>query len=94
MLVDPDILRAFAGSVDAASAAIRSADVGNKASAAGDGLPGSTTQWACRLVGAHITAEANKIAGSVTSMGAAVRGAGDRYEVADGDLAAAFDKLF
>lgn len=94
MLVDPEILRAFADQVGIASNAIRAADAGSKASVAGDGLPGSTTQWACRVVGAHIAAEAEKIASSVTRMGAAVRGAGDKYEVTDGDLAGAFKGLF
>lgn len=94
MLVDPEILRAFADQVGIASNAIRAADVGSKASSAGDGLPGSTTQWACRVVGAHIAGEAEKIASSITRMGAAVRGAGDKYEVTDSDLAGSFRGLF
>ena len=48
MLVDPDLLRAFAGQVDAASSTIHEAAVGNKVTTAADGLPGSTTQWAAR----------------------------------------------
>jgi hypothetical protein len=51
MLVDPDILRALAGQVETASSAIREADVGHKVTAAVDGLDGSTTQWAARLLG-------------------------------------------
>ncbi len=94
MLVDPEILRAFADQAGIASNAIRAADMGNKASSAGDGLPGSTTQWACPVVGAHIAAEAEKIASSITRMGAAVRGAGDKYEVTDSDLAGSFKGLF
>ncbi|MCH9728309.1 MAG: hypothetical protein K0U84_01255 [Actinomycetia bacterium] len=94
MLVDPDILRAFAGQVDGASAAIREADVGNKASSSADGLPGSTTQWAARLVGAYITEQADAIAAHVTSMGEAVRGAGNTYEVTDSDLAGSFTGIF
>lgn len=94
MLVDPDVLRAFADRVGIASNAIRAADMGSKASSAGDGMPGSTTQWACRVVGAHIAAEAEKIASSITRMGTAVRGAGDKYEVTDAELAGAFKGLF
>ena len=41
MLVDPEVLRAFAGQVDAASSTIREADVGIKIATAADGLPGS-----------------------------------------------------
>jgi uncharacterized protein YukE len=94
MLVDPDILRAFAGQVDVASSTIREADVGKKVSTAADGLPGSTTQWAARLVGGHVTEQANAIAASVTQMGEAVRGAGNTYEVTDAGLAENFKGIF
>lgn len=94
MRVDPELLRGFARQVDAASGTIRTADVGHKASTAADGLPGSTTQWACRLVGEHMTQVADKIAKNVADMGVAVRGAGDRYEVEDDALAGKFDGLF
>ncbi|MEN3320476.1 MAG: hypothetical protein V7643_3878 [Mycobacterium sp.] len=94
MLVNPELLRAFAAQVDTASATIRSADAGQKATTAADGIPGSTTQWATRLVGEHMTQQANAIAKNVTDMGVAVRGAGDKYEVEDGALAGAFDGLF
>ncbi len=94
MLVDPEVLRAFAVQVDTASATIRGTAVGPKATTAADGLRSSTTQWAMRLVGEHMTQRANDIATNVTKMGAAVRGAGDRYEVEDDALAGAFDGLF
>jgi len=94
MRVNPELLRAFARQVDTASTAIRSADAGHTASTAADGLPGSTTQWAMRLVGEHLTQPANAIAKNVADMGAAVRGAGDRYEVEDTGLASNFDGLF
>lgn len=94
MEVDPDILRAFAGQVDTASGLIREADVGGKVATAADGLDGSTTQWATRLVGAHVKEVAEKIAAAVTDMGAAVRGAGNAYEVTDSDLAGNFGKIF
>lgn len=94
MLVDPQILRAFATEVDAASASIRAADIGHKTEAAADGLPGSTTQWAVRLVGAHLGQTAEKLTKSIHDMGVAVRGAGDRFEVADEALAGTFDGLF
>ena len=94
MLVNPELLRAFAAQVDTASTSIRSADVGHKATTAADGLPGSTTQWAMRVVGEHVTQQANSIAKNLTDMGVAVRGAGDKYEVEDSALAGAFDGLF
>jgi hypothetical protein len=94
LLVNPELLRAFAAQVDIASGAIRSADVGHKAAMAADGLPGSTTQWAMRVVGDHITQKANEIGQTITSMGVVVRGAGDKYEVEDNTLAGAFDGLF
>jgi hypothetical protein len=40
VLVDPEILRAFAGQVDTASSTITAADIGAKVSSAGDGFPG------------------------------------------------------
>ena len=95
MLVNPELLRAFAGQVDTASVRrSTSADVGHKATTAADGLPASTTQWAMRLVGEHMAQQANDIATNITKMGAAVRGAGDKYEVEDNALAGAFDGLF
>lgn len=94
MLVDPELLRAFSRQVDTASSAVKSADLGRNASSAADGLPGSTTQWAARLVGEHLTQRSDAIAKNVADMGTAVRGAGDRYEVEDGTLAGAFDGLF
>jgi Excreted virulence factor EspC, type VII ESX diderm len=94
LLVNPELLRAFACQVDTASASVRSADVGHKATTAEDGIPVSTTQWAMRFVGAHLAERANAIAKNVTDMGIAVRGAGDKYEVDDTALAGAFDGLF
>jgi hypothetical protein len=93
-LVNPDLLREFAGQVETASASIRSADIGQTAATAADGIPGSATQWAMRLVGDHLTQRADAIATNVANMGAAVRGAGDEYEVEDDALAGSFDKLF
>ncbi|SEH60224.1 Excreted virulence factor EspC, type VII ESX diderm [Mycolicibacterium rutilum] len=94
MEVDPEILRAFAGQVDIAAGVIREADVGTKVATAADGLDGSTTQWATRLVGAHVKEIADKIAAGVSEMGTAVRGAGNTYEVTDADLAGSFGKIF
>ncbi|CAA0082520.1 Uncharacterised protein [Mycolicibacterium vanbaalenii] len=94
MEVDPEILRAFAGQVDNAAALIREADVGAKVATAADGLDGSTTQWAARLVGAHVKEIADHIATQVGDMGTAVRGAGNSYEVTDDELAGSFEGIF
>ena len=94
MQVDPEVLKAFAGQVDTASNLIREADVATKVSTAADGLDGSTTQWAARLVAQHVKEVADKIAANVSSMGTAVRGAGSSYEVTDSDLAGSFGKIF
>ncbi|WP_370329534.1 type VII secretion target [Mycolicibacterium hippocampi] len=94
MEVDPEILRAFGGQVDTTSALIREADVGTKVTTAADGLDGSTTQWAARLVGAHVTEIADQITTNVAEMGTAVRGAGNSYEVTDTDLADSFEGIF
>lgn len=88
------MLRAFAAQVDAAAAAIGGLDVGTTAATAADALPGSETQWSARQVGAHLGLIADDIAKDITSMGQAVRGAGDRYEVTDDGLAGDFDGLF
>lgn len=94
MLVDPDVLRAFADQVAIASNAIRDADAGQRVATSADGLDGSTTQWAARLVGEHIRILATGIAAGVNDMGVAVRGAGDRYEVSDADLSTTFIEIF
>lgn len=94
MLVDPEVLRAFAGHVDIVSGRITDAAVGPTTTSAADGLPGSTTQWAARSVGEHFTQMADALAQNVARMGAAVRGAGDTFEVADETLANNFDGLF
>jgi uncharacterized protein YukE len=94
MVVDPEVLRAFAGQVDITAATITAADVGHKTSSAADGLPGSTTQWATRAVGEHFSQVASQLAQNVTRMGTAVRGACDRFEVTDDALASQFDGLF
>jgi hypothetical protein len=92
--VDPEILRAFAGQVDTASGLIREADAGHKVATAADGLDGSTTQWAARLVGAHVKQVADDITANVDHMGVAVRGAGDTYEASDAGLADSFTGIF
>jgi hypothetical protein len=94
MLVDPELLRALAGQTEVTSSMISEADAGNKVSTAADGLPGSTTQWATRLVGGHVTSQADAIAKNVAKMGQAVRGAGNAYEVTDSDLAGSFKGIF
>jgi hypothetical protein len=94
MLVDPHVLKAFAGEVDGVSHSIKGADVGTKMSTAADGLAGSTTQWAAHAVGEHFDSIARKLADNVANMGRAVRGASDKYEVADDALAGNFDGLF
>jgi hypothetical protein len=94
VLVDPEVLRAFAGHVDIVSGRITGAAVGPTTTSAADGLPGSTTQWAARTVGEHFTQVADRLAQNVVRMGEAVRGAGDTFEVADATLASNFDGLF
>ena len=94
MLVNPELLRAFAAQVDTAAAALKGFDLQGKASTAADGLAGSETQWAMQQVGEHIGLAAADIVKDVFAMGVAVRGAGDRYEVEDGVLADTFKGLF
>lgn len=94
MLVDPDVLRAFADQVQIASPAISEARLGHKTSTAADGLDGSTTQWATRLVGDHVNSIVEHIAKNIDEMGTAVRGAGDRYEVDDTALSGKFSGIF
>jgi hypothetical protein len=94
MLVDPELLRALAGQTEVTSSMISEADAGNKVSTAADGLPGSTTQWAARLVGGHVAQQAKALTANVTKMGQAVRGAGNTYEVTDLDLSGSFKGIF
>jgi uncharacterized protein YukE len=94
VLVNPDVLRAFATQVDTAAETISDIDLGGIATTAADGLPGSETQWATRQVGMTISQGATDLVNDITAMGQAVRGAGDRYEVADADLAEDFGWLF
>src|SRR5690606_2664456 len=94
MLVDPELLRAFAKQVDDTAVSLSDMSVGFTASSAADGLPGSETQWATRQVGAHLGVEANDLLASIALIGVAVRGAGDSDEVTDETLAGSFEKLF
>jgi hypothetical protein len=94
MLVNPELLKAFAGQVDAAASAMSGSDISGKTSSAADGLPGSSTQWAMRQVGEHLGLAAHGIIKDVSAMGIAVRGAADRYEVEDDALAGNFKGLF
>lgn len=77
MLVDPELLRAFARQVEAASSTVKSAAVGAKATTAADGLPYSTTQWAVRLVGRHMTHRSDAMRFPPKS-GQGLRGLSDR----------------
>lgn len=94
MLVNPDLLHAFAAQVDTAAAAIAATNIGTTAETAGDGLPGSETQWASRQVGVQLRLIAEDIASDIAGMGEAVRGMGDSYQVTDEALADNFTKLF
>ncbi len=94
MLVDPEVLRAFAAEVDAVAVTLSRLDVGSVAPTSADGLPGSETQWAARQIGGHLALAAKDILNDVAAMGSAVRGAGDRYEVDDTALAGTFKGLF
>ncbi|QZT60571.1 type VII secretion target [Mycolicibacterium austroafricanum] len=94
LTVDPEVLRAFAGQVDTTSVLIQDARTGASVSSSADGIPGSTTQWAVRLVGAHVSDQAEAIAAGVSRMGEAVRGAGNDYEVTDAALAESFQGIF
>lgn len=94
MLVNPDLLRAFAAQVDTAAAAIAATNIGTTAETAGDGLPGSETQWASRQVGVHLRLIAEDIASDIAGMGEAVRGMGDSYQLTDEALADNFTELF
>lgn len=94
VLVDPAILRVFAGQVDAVCGQITDPEIGPTVASAADGLPGSTTQWATSSVAEHLTQIADQLALNVARMGEAVRGAGDTFEVTDDALASDFDGLF
>lgn len=92
--VKPEILRAFNGQVQTASAEIAAEDTGKKVSTAADGLAGSTTQWACQAVGTHVAEVEKSIATTISQEGEAVRGVGDTFEVTDQDLAGKFNGMF
>lgn len=94
LMVRPEILRTFNNQVQDASRTIAGEDSGAKVTAAGDGLPGSTTQWICQMVGNHVAGVEKKIADAVSAQGVAVRGVGDTFEVADGALATSFGKIY
>lgn len=94
MLVDPAILRSFAGRVDHASSLVESADVGKKVSNAGSGLKGSSTQRAAASIGVSVTAAYNKIADGLKQESTAVRGVGNTFQVEDENLAGTFKTLW
>jgi len=57
VLVDPEVLRAFAGQVDIAASAIAAANIGPTTTSAADGIADSTTQWAAPTVGEQLLAD-------------------------------------
>ncbi|BBZ06276.1 hypothetical protein MDOR_04450 [Mycolicibacterium doricum] len=79
MLVDPGILRAFAGQVDIVAADVGATEVGGRTFSAGDVLPGSTMQAAVRE---HFSQMATTLSQNVTKTATPVRGASDPFEVA------------
>lgn len=94
LTVDPEVLRAFAGQVNSTSTEIGETQAATAVSTAADGMPGSTTQWAARLVGSHVSGQVEAIAAGVALMGDAVRGAGNDYAVTDAALAQSFQGIF
>lgn len=93
MRVDPDVLRSLANQADDAASALVTADLGGKAQRAADCVDGSSTQWAARLVAMELRSRAESISESITAIGAAVRGAGNTFEVEDEALAGTFERL-
>ncbi|WP_207842942.1 hypothetical protein [Williamsia soli] len=94
MDVDPVALKTFADRVDLAGTAITDANLGAVAACGCDSIAGSTSQWAAKLVGAHLGVLVHGHATSVDMMGLAVRGAGDSFVVTDDDLAEDFAALW
>jgi hypothetical protein len=94
VLVDPDILRAVADQTAITSSMVNDAETGRKVATAGDGLPGSSTQWAARLLGDDVAKQAETISLSVTKLGNAVRGASNGYEVTDIELEGSLRGIF
>ena len=94
MLVDPDLLRAVADQTAITSSIVRETQAGTKVTTAADGLPGSTTQWAVRLLGDHVKEQAEAISMNVAELGTAVRGASNTYEVTDAELEASLKRVF
>ncbi|OCH79059.1 hypothetical protein A9310_09960 [Gordonia sp. UCD-TK1] len=93
MRVDPDVLRSLANQSDDAASGVLTADLGGKAQRAADGVDGSSTQWAARLVAMELRSRAESISDSMTAIGGAVRGAGNTFEVEDATLARTFERL-
>lgn len=94
MEVDPVPLKAFADQVKVAGTSITQAQLPAAVAGSCDGLDGSTSMWAARLVGAHLGGLVDAHTRSVDAMGIAVRGAGDSFVVTDDDLAGDFAALW
>jgi uncharacterized protein YukE len=94
VLVDPDVLRALATQTVDAADSIDGADLPGVAARAADGLDRSTSQWAARLVATHLDQQCQRMQDGLTTMGQAVRGAGENYRVTDEDLAADLTRLW
>ncbi|MDY6810882.1 MAG: type VII secretion target [Actinomycetota bacterium] len=94
MLVDPDVLRSLSAQSAEAAAGIGTADVAGVTARAADGLNGSTTQWATRLIATHLHQQSESLVENMDAIGKAVRGAGDTFNVTDQDLAAGLNGLW
>jgi len=94
MWVDPPILRKLASQSQETAKAIGRARLPTLTLHSADCLDGSSTQTATRLVAEAMDSHVVEMSKQLEAMGVSVRGASEKYEVTDRNLAADLNALW
>ncbi|CAM2786067.1 Excreted virulence factor EspC, type VII ESX diderm [Prescottella defluvii] len=93
MLVDQGILRAFARETAETSETIAGTDLREPIVSGTAGMPGSTSEWAARMVSDFLSASGRTLADGYGALAATASGNAESYEVSDEDFASSVEKV-
>ena len=94
MLVDPEILRAFAAQTTTTAGVIDENTLKGAVSQGFAGMSGSSCLWVARLVDEFAAGLTEALSEGFNGMASAARGSADNYEATDEFLAASFGGTF
>lgn len=93
MLVDPEILRAFAGETSRTSDSIADNQLAGDVTAAFAGMPGSTSAWMAKSVEDFVRGLVIGLSDGFDELARSASGAANTFEVTDQGLAASIDRV-